>query len=675
MPLKVGLHLVVFAAVFALSYSLRFDGVPPPDELRTLLQVLPWLVLVKLAVFGSRGSLQGWWRYATFADVVRLGESATLATVLLVAAGHFLQFGTTVPRSVVAADWAGTILVLGSIRSATRLLRERYYPMLVDRKAERVLILSASDAGLMLARLIQSRPELGFTVVGALDPDPRLQGQLLGAIRVLGRPDDVTRVAAAHGVKTVLVPTPAVDVRSNRALVERAKGAGLRVQVVPGFDALLKGAVTVQPRDVDIDDLLCREPVEFDSSSVSALVEGKCVLVTGAAGSIGAEVCRQLLAYRPARLVLLDHNENGLFFIERELKARAGATELVPRVASVTDAVRVRSAFRRHRPAVVIHAAAHKHVPVMEANPGEAVRNNVFGTRVVVDEAIRAGAESFVMISTDKAVNATSVMGACKRLAEMYVQARAGKSPTRLVTVRFGNVLGSAGSVVPIFKEQIRRGGPVTVTHPDMTRYFMTIPEASRLVLEACALGRGGEIFVLDMGEPVRIVDLARDMIRLSGLTEGRHIKIEFTGLRPGEKLYEELYHGEEEPLPTPHPKILIARHRHVTRHRVEAALRDLERAIYQPPAAVIAALRAAVPDYQPVRPLDEEPIPAASVRPGGPFETRPETMPAGFSEDDLPCEPRGRLRQTRLRGPPLPGRNRQSVDRYVTRHAGSSCE
>ena len=546
MPLKVAIHVVVFVAVFVISYLVRFDGLPPAQEQTILLRVLPWVVLLKVGVFALRGGLTGWWRYATFGDLVRLGESATLSTVVVITAGYYLQFGTGVPRSVIACDWAGTIIVLGSLRSAHRLLRERYYPMIVERKFERALVVSASEASLMLARIIESQPSLGFQVVGVLDPRAELQGQVLGAVRVLGTPADVVRVAAAHQVKTVLIPTPAVDLRTIRPLIESAKAAGLRVQVVPGFDALLEGRVTFQPRDVDIDDLLCREPVRLDDESVGRFLKGKCVLVTGAAGSIGSEICRQVLAYQPARLVLLDHNENGVFFSERELKSRAGATELVPCVVSINDAAQVRSTFKRYKPAVVIHAAAHKHVPMMEANPGEAIKNNVFGTRLIADEAIRARAESFVMISTDKAVNPTSVMGACKRLAEMYVQARAATSATRLVTVRFGNVLGSAGSVVPIFKEQIRRGGPVTVTHPEMTRYFMTIPEASQLVLQAGALGKGGEIFVLDMGEPVRIVDLARDMIRLSGLSEGREIKIEFTGLRPGEKLHEELYHEHE---------------------------------------------------------------------------------------------------------------------------------
>jgi len=360
---------------------------------------------------------------------------------------------------------------------------------------------------------------------------------------------------------------------------------------------------------------------------VGRFLQDRVVLVTGAAGSIGSEICRQALTHRPGRLVLVDFNENGLFFVERELRARAGGVELVPVIANITDPQRIRAVFEQHRPAVVFHAAAHKHVPMMESNPGEAVKNNVFGTRVLVDEAVRAGAEAFVMISTDKAVHATSVMGACKRLAEMYVQARSAGAPTRLVTVRFGNVLGSAGSVVPIFKEQIRRGGPVTVTHPEMTRYFMTIPEATQLVLEAGALGHGGEIFVLNMGEPVRVIDLARDMIRLSGLTEGREIEITFTGLRPGEKLYEELYDDGEKPLPTPHPKIFSARHRACELSAIDVELERLARTVHLTPAEVIAALQSAVPDYRPAsRPgAHARALPQPSPDPDGArFDPRP---------------------------------------------------
>ncbi len=376
--------------------------------------------------------------------------------------------------------------------------------------------------------------------------------------------------------------------------------AGLKAQVVPGFDALLSGNLVVRPRDVDLDDLLGRAPVRMERPGILELVEGRVVVVTGAGGSIGSEICRQVLELRPARLVLLDHSENGLFYLERELASCSGETELTPCIAGINDAARLRSVFAAYRPDVVFHAAAHKHVPLVEANPGEAVKNNILGTRTLADETIRCGAGAFVLISTDKAVNPTSVMGACKRLAEGYVKSLAGKSATRMIAVRFGNVLGSSGSVVPIFQQQIGRGGPVTVTHPEMTRYFMTIPEAAGLVLQAAALGRGGEIFVLDMGEPVRVLDLAHDMIRLSG----QAIEIVFTGLRPGEKLTEELSDTTEDLLPTTHPKIRTLRHRSSSFRRLLAGLERLEAVADLSDDDVIETLRAVLPCYRPGRPM-----------------------------------------------------------------------
>jgi FlaA1/EpsC-like NDP-sugar epimerase len=450
-------------------------------------------------------------------------------------------------------------------------------------------------------------------VLGFLDEyGAKMRGRVLGGIPVLGTPDEVRQHAERRGVRTVLVPTPAVSPSVVRTLVEACSGSDVGVQIIPGFDTLVSGCYELRPRDVDINDLLCREPVRLDDRSVASYIAGRTVLVTGAAGSIGSELCRQILAFEPRRLVLLDHSENGLFYAERELRERAGAIEVVAAVASITDGGRLRALLQEYRPEAVFHAAAHKHVPMMETNPGEAVKNNVLGTRTLVNEVVRAGVEVFVMISTDKAVNPTSVMGACKRAAEMYVQSLSRQTATRLVTVRFGNVLGSNGSVVPLFKEQIRRGGPVTVTHPDMTRYFMTIPEATQLVLQAGGLGRGGEIFVLDMGDPVRVLDMARDLIRLTGLTEGegRDIQITFTGLRPGEKLYEELYDDDEQRLPTPHPKIFCAQHRPADGEEIARRLAHLKAVADGPAEAVLAALATLVPEYRPRTPIAACPAP-----------------------------------------------------------------
>lgn len=599
-------HFPTFVAVYLIVYLIRFDGSLPVGVLEKAIGFLPVVLSVKMAAFVAMKCHRGWFRRATFADVVTLAQAITLGSIALSVLNQF-PARAGMPRSILIMDWAGTILVLCGARGLQRLIHERYYfPVVFNRRAEQALIVSAAEAAEALIKTIHTQPHLGLKVVGVLDPDRATHGRILAGVKVLGSPEDVGRHAARHQAKVVLIPTPAVPPREVRALMTACCEAGLKARVVPGFDVLLTGAMTVQPRDIDIHDLLCREPVRLDDESVGRFLCGRSVLVTGAAGSIGSELCRQVLAFRPERLILLDHNENGLFFIERELRDRVAGTELVPCIASITDSARLRSIFDRLRPGVVFHAAAHKHVPMMEMNPGEAIKNNVFGTRTLVDEALRASVDAFVMISTDKAVNPTSVMGACKRLAEMYVQALSEQTDARLITVRFGNVLGSNGSVVPLFKEQIRRGGPVTVTHPDMTRYFMTIPEAAQLVLQAATLGCGGEIFVLDMGEPVKIVNLARDLIRLSGFEVDREIAIVFNGLRPGEKLYEELYDPHEEGLPTPHEKIFLAKHRPCSSHRLRAQLDQLAQVANRPADQLLAVLAELVPGYRPRAWADE---------------------------------------------------------------------
>jgi len=610
------LHALAFASTYVLCHVIRFDGSIPQAYLATMLASLPLVVLLKLASFLATGSHRGLWRYTTVVDMTALAEAATLGSVALMAVGSLNSGRLPTPRSIVVMDWAGTILVLGGLRGSVRFFRERRYPMPSARPLEPVLIVGAGAAGEAIARAIRGQSHLGLKVVGFLATDRATHGWTLAGVKVLGAPASIRRHAPRLGVQKVLVPTSAISAQDLRDLASICGELGVKIQVIPALDALLTGAVVARPRDVDIHDLLCRAPVHLDGEAIGRFLHGRLVLVTGAAGSIGSEICRQVLAFRPERLILLDHSENGLFFIERELRVPAGQTEVVPCVASITDAARLRDVFARYRPDVIFHAAAHKHVPMMEANPGEAVKNNVFGTRTLVDEAIRCGVEAFVMISTDKAVNPTSVMGVCKRLAEMYVQARSVQTSTRLVTVRFGNVLGSNGSVVPLFKAQIRRGGPVTVTHPEMIRYFMTIPEAAQLVLQAGTLGRGGEIFVLDMGEPVRILDLARDLIRLSGLKEGRDIEIVFSGLRPGEKLYEELYDQHEEGLPTPHPKIFLARHRPCALGWLQAQLGALARRLEGPPDEVVAALKDLVPEYRPARPECGGEIPRRGAAP-----------------------------------------------------------
>lgn len=593
-------HALIFGAVYLLAYLVRFEGAVPEAEWGTALGTLPLILVWKLLIFIGMKSYRGWWRYNGFADIVHLAKAVTLSTVVVVLVAFSYQNGPRVPRSVILMDWAGTLLVIGGLRGATRLFRERYHPMVTARSTERVLVVGAGEAGVELVNAIQRHPQLGMKVVGILDRYAR--GQVLAGVKVLGPPEDVRQLALAQGARTVLIPIPATPPPAVRALMAACSTAGLKVQAVPGFGELVTGNLTVRPRDIDINDLLTREPVRLDDASVGNFIRGRVVLVTGAAGSIGSEICRQVMRFQPGRLVLLDHSENGLFFIERELEVVAGEAEVVPCVANITDASRVRAMFVQHRPTVVFHAAAHKHVPLMEANPGEAVKNNVFGTQILVDEAVNAAVDAFVLISSDKAVRPSSVMGACKRLAEMYLQGLAGQVATRLVTVRFGNVLGSNASVVPLFKEQIRRGGPVTVTDPEMTRYFMTISEAAQLVLQAGALGHESEIFVLDMGPPVKVVDLARDLIRLSGGVEGREVDIVFTGLRPGERLHEDLYDVDEERIPTPHPKIFTARQPPCGRDWLRDRLDQLAGVVERPADEVITLLEEVVPRYQPSR-------------------------------------------------------------------------
>jgi FlaA1/EpsC-like NDP-sugar epimerase len=597
----VALHAAAFLAIYLFAYAIRFEGAVPREYRDAAIGTMIPVVGAKLAVFLILGCHRGWWRSATFADLTGLAEAAALGSAL---GAIVLIVGRAAPISwsVLLIDWTGTTMGLCGARIGYRLLRERYGPLLSSRRLRRVLVVGTGSAGEAVVRAIGAQPQLGLKVVGVLDGDRQNHGRALAGAAVLGNPDDLATIAARSRAELVLIPTPATPGREVRTLVDTCNAAGIKAQIVPGFDALFNGGLVVRPRDVDIRDLLGREPVRLDCQGIGHLLEGRVALVTGAAGSIGSEICRQVLRFRPQRLVLLDHSENGLFFLERELAAAAGATEIVTCLASITDAARLRDLFTTHRPKVVFHAAAHKHVPLVESNPGEAVKNNILGTRTVVDEVVRSGAEAFVLISTDKAVNPTSVMGACKRLAEGYVKAVAGRTATRLITVRFGNVLGSNGSVVPIFQEQIRNGGPVTVTHPSMTRYFMTIPEAAQLVLQAARLGRGGEIFVLDMGEPVRVLDLARDMIRLSGLAEGRGIEIVHTGLRPGEKLYEELHDATEDLMPTAHPKIRVLPHRPSSLERVEAGLERLAAVMNGPNDQVVAVLRELVPDYHSVR-------------------------------------------------------------------------
>jgi FlaA1/EpsC-like NDP-sugar epimerase len=596
---------VASVIVFLVAVVARFEGVVPGADWRLAVTSLVWVVGFRIAGLFALGCQRYCWRDGSFAHEAALAKAVALGSIGLTAASLLKLGPPRIPVSVLFIDWAVATVVFGGMHALVRLLGERLKRPGRGTHAVNALVLGAGEAGEAVLREVQGRPGMGLRIVGIVSSEVSTHGSIVAGSRVLGPPGDLADHVARSGAKTLLIPVPATPAREARALLDCCRTIGIRGQLVPGLHELLQGKMKVQPREVEIHELLRRAPVSLDDAAIGRFLRGRVVLVTGASGSIGRELCRQILIFEPAQLVLLDHSENGVFYLERELTELAGGCTLVTAIADITDVGRIRSLMERHRPAVVFHAAAHKHVPMMELSPGEGVKNNVNGTRIIADESIRIGVEAFVMVSTDKAVNPSSVMGACKRLAEMYVQALSDRTTSRLVTVRFGNVLGSTGSVVPIFREQIRNGGPLTVTHPEMTRYFMTIPEAAQLILQAGTFGRGGEIYVLDMGEPVSVLNLARDMIHLSGLVEGRDIEIEYTGMRPGEKLWEELYDDGETRRPTPNPKIFALDHRPISLDDLEPALDHLLKAADGPDHRIIALISELVPEYLNGSPAD----------------------------------------------------------------------
>lgn len=502
-------------------------------------------------------------------------------------------------EGVLMLDLFTTIMLLSGLRMLVRLYHEEFF---TEKRgvARRYLIIGAGNAGEALLREMLRRKDASCEVVGFVDDDPAKQGMSIHGIEVLGTIDQLPDLCQKYAVDELAIAIPSATRSQLRRVVQICQGTKLRFSTVPSLTDIASGKLRVsQMRDVDINDLLGRDVVKLDLDQIQRYLTQRVILVTGAGGSIGSEMCRQVCAFAPKHLLLLEQAENPLFFIENELRKSFPSVMITPLICDITDSARVEQIFSQYQPEIVIHAAAHKHVPLMEANPGEAVKNNILGTRIVADAADRFGARSFVMISTDKAVNPTSIMGSTKRIAEMYIQDLNTTSKTRFVTVRFGNVLGSNGSVVPIFKAQIAAGGPVTVTHPEMRRYFMTIPEASQLVLQAAAMGNGGEIFVLDMGEPVKIVDLARELITLSGFRVGEDIEIQFTGLRPGEKLFEELSIQGENMLPTNHPKIAVWKNIPTDRQTLRKAIEDLLTvAPTQDRKLIIEKLKKLVPEF-----------------------------------------------------------------------------
>jgi len=616
-------HGVLFFLALLLAYLIRYTatGARTSWFRQSFLPWVPFFVGVKLVIFGLKGQFRADWMYAGIRDVVNI----------LIAMFYFLLIGFAMvvlfrylpemlerqappffrsySRGVLFLDFLAAVFLTCTARLAFRLYHEELRPVAAE-GARRALIVGAGHTAELVVREISRMHVERYRVIGLIDDNPTRQHISIHGVPVLGATDDIAEICEEYEIDEILIALPSATQKELRRIIELCSGTTLKFQSLPSVGDLIGGRVTVsQIRPVDIADLLGRDTVELDNEAIGRFLRGRNVLITGAGGSIGSEMARQTCPFGPRKLVLVEQAETPLFDIDNELRADHGDLEIVPCICNIADRDRVMALWNTHRPDVVIHAAAHKHVPMMERNPCEAVKNNVLGTKNVADASCEHGVSEFVMISTDKAVNPSSIMGASKRVAEIYTQALNGQPhcKTKFKAVRFGNVLGSSGSVVPAFRKQIAAGGPVTVTHPDMTRYFMTIPEAAQLVLQAAATGEGGQIFLLDMGEPVKIVDLARQMITLSGFRPGEDIDIVFTGIRPGEKLFEELRTEGEDILPTVHPKVRIWNSRPArwdfaakSIESVQAMSNTMDR------SEIVAALRKIVPEYEPLNPPEE---------------------------------------------------------------------
>jgi FlaA1/EpsC-like NDP-sugar epimerase len=592
-------QMVLAVAALAAAFLLRFEFVLDSVYAGMLSRALPFVLLVKFLVFRSFGLRDLTWRFLGFQDLARIAFANVVSSAV---AGAVLRMaiGPAFPRSIHVLDLLLCLTFMVGSRALARVALEAFSSQGATRPRRRILIYGAGKAGITLLSEIRANRQLGYEVAGFLDDDPQKRNLRLHGARVLGGRKILEEVAVRHRVDEVMIALPNATGREITAILEHCRTARIAAKRVPAITELMDHTVLLdQIRDVRLEDLLGRPPVRLEQAVIRARLGGRVVMVTGAGGSIGSELCRQIARYGPRALVGFDHAETALYQIEQELREQFPDIAFYPEIGSIQNRRRLDEVFRAHRPASVYHAAAYKHVPLMEAHLFEAVENNVFGTRNVARAAAAGGVEDFVLVSSDKAVRSTNVMGATKRVAELICCGSG--STTKFRVVRFGNVLGSNGSVIPLFQRQIAAGGPVTVTHPEIRRFFMTIPEAAELVLQAAAMGEGGEIFVLDMGEPVRIQDLARNLILLSGLQPDVDIRIEFSGIRPGEKLYEELSGLEEDTVPTTHSKIRIFTGAGPIPETFSRCLEDLRRATeIRDAAGVVFSLKELAPDYNP---------------------------------------------------------------------------
>ena len=594
----IALHSLLFCFVYWCAFLMRFSLIVPDRYFELYSVSVGPVIAIKLIVFYCLHSFHGWWRHVNFSDLISLVRSSTVATLILIALDSLILPGQ-IPRIVIANDFFVTIVLTGALRSTWRVWDERIAPLDRKRKVERALLIGNNVNAARVAHMINSQRDLDVRIEGMIAPGEFRQRAQFSDIRVVAGLDNLPRTMDQHKATTLFVIAGSVPAKSLRRLLDSSSQHGFKIKILPTLNEHLRGMDQMPIREVSCDDLLRREPAKLDLAAITKFVSGKSVMVTGAGGSIGSELCRQIMRFEPSEIILLGRGENRIFHIERELRGVDSLVKLTPKIVNITDKERLRQVFEDHRPRVVFHAAAHKHVPLVEQNVGEGIINNVLGSKNVADLSDEYGVERFVLISTDKAVNPTSMMGCTKQMAERYCQALDTRSNTRFISTRFGNVLGSAGSVVPIFQKQIQKGGPITITDRRMTRYFMTIPEATQLVLQAATMGDGGEIFVLEMGKPVKIIDLAQDLIRLAGHAPGS-IDIIETGMRPGEKLFEELYYKNEKSLPTPHRQILSSTSRPFLFEKVEAQVDSLIEAAFLSPLEIRALMHNFIPEFIP---------------------------------------------------------------------------
>jgi len=611
--IMLGVDACLVAATYFLSYYLRFDGLIPAQEWRNIKSTVPYILVFKLFTFLMFGLYGRMCRYTSVVDLINVLKATITSTVGIVLGVLFISRFQGFPRSIFILDWILTFIFIGGIRVLIRLtvsekgdlhflIQNPFSHRKLMRQTKRLLIIGAGDTGEKMIREVRDNPHLNYEVVGFLDDDPKKRGMMIHGVKVLGPIPKTHDMAYRDEMDEILIAIPSASAKQMQRIIQACDATGLKSRTTPGIDELIDGRISFKSiREVSFEDLLGRDQVDLDMERIGGYLSGKVVLVSGAAGSIGSELCRQIALFGPKNLILLDKTENSLFHLEMEFRQRFPKTPIAAILGDVKYKSSLNKIFEAHQPQVVFHAAAYKHVPIVELNPWEGIFNNVVGTRNIVETSHRFEAERFVMISTDKAVRPASVMGATKRVAEIVTSCYASSSPTQFVSVRFGNVIGSEGSVIHLFKKQIERFGPVTVTHPEITRYFMTIPEASKLILQAGAMGEGGDIFILDMGTPIKIVDMARDLIRRSGFKPDVDIEIQFTGLRPGEKLHEELITEGEGIVRTPHEKIFVLKGRTCDLAWLIQKIEELTKLAHEQNAhAIKSKLKEIIPEYQP---------------------------------------------------------------------------